>query len=83
MKYVYYFFSIFHKIEKMIVRAGHFGTIAFTHSTFVQKSQILPTLYLFFFARITNLELMLDYGCEAWKDYNDVLQDMVNKLSNR
>lgn len=26
---------------------------------------------------------MLDYGSEAWKDYNDVLQDMVNKLQNR
>ena len=26
---------------------------------------------------------MVDYGCEAWKDYNDVLQDMVNKLQNR
>jgi len=26
---------------------------------------------------------MVDYGCEAWKDYNDVLQVMVNKLQNR
>jgi hypothetical protein len=30
-----------------------------------------------------NLELMVDYGSEAWKDYNDVMQDMVNKLQNR
>ena len=22
---------------------------------------------------------MLDYGCEAWKQYNDVLQDMLSK----
>ena len=40
-------------------------------------------LCLFYLLRITNLELMVDYGCEAWKDYNDVLQDMVNKLQNR
>ena len=33
--------------------------------------------------RIANLELMLDYGCEAWKDYNEVLQDMVNKSQSQ
>jgi pre-mRNA-splicing factor SPF27 len=30
--------------------------------------------------RIANLELMQDYGTEAWKSYNDILQDMTNKL---
>ncbi len=24
-----------------------------------------------------NLELMLDYGCEAWKQYNEVLQHLA------
>ena len=26
---------------------------------------------------------MMDYGCEAWKDYNEVLQVMVARLQNR
>ena len=29
--------------------------------------------------RIANLDLMLEYGCEAWKDYNAVLQDLMAK----
>ena len=29
--------------------------------------------------RIMNLDLMLDYGGESWKVYNEVLQDMLNK----
>ena len=29
--------------------------------------------------RIMNLDLMLDYGGESWKIYNEVLQDMLNK----
>ena len=30
--------------------------------------------------RIANLELMLEFGCEAWKVYNEVLQKMVGQL---
>lgn len=26
---------------------------------------------------------MLDYGCEAWKQYNEVLQDMVNRSQSQ
>ena len=26
-----------------------------------------------------NLDLMLEYGCEAWKQYNDILSDMATK----
>ena len=33
--------------------------------------------------RIANLELMLDYGCESWKQYNEVLQDLVNKSQSQ
>ena len=44
---------------------------------------VIADLCFLYLSRITNLELMVDYGCEAWKDYNDVLQDMVNKLQNR
>ena len=29
--------------------------------------------------RIMNLDLMLDYGGESWKVYNEVLQEMLNK----
>ncbi len=36
-----------------------------------------------FLSRIANLELMTDYGCEAWRVYNEVLQTLVNKLQNR
>lgn len=28
--------------------------------------------------RIANLDLMLEYGCETWKQYNELLQDMAN-----
>ena len=27
-----------------------------------------------------NLDLMLDYGAESWKQYNEVLQDMLNRI---
>ena len=30
--------------------------------------------------RILNLELMLEYGGESWKVYNEVLVDMLNKV---
>ena len=30
--------------------------------------------------RIANLELMQEYGCDAWKIYNEVLQKLVNQL---
>jgi len=30
--------------------------------------------------RILNLELMLEYGGESWKIYNDVLQDLLNRV---
>ena len=30
--------------------------------------------------RIMNLDLMLDYGAESWKQYNEVLQDMLNRI---
>jgi len=29
--------------------------------------------------RIMNLDLMLDYGGESWKQYNDVLQEMLSR----
>lgn len=29
--------------------------------------------------RIANLDLMLDYGCESWKQYNYVLQSMLEE----
>ena len=31
--------------------------------------------------RIMNLDLMLDYGGESWKVYNEVLQDMLTRYS--
>jgi len=33
--------------------------------------------------RIANLELMQDYGCDAWKEYNEILQKLVNQLQER
>jgi len=30
--------------------------------------------------RIANLELMQEYGCDAWKIYNEVLQKLVTQL---
>ena len=33
--------------------------------------------------RIMNLDLMLDYGGESWKLYNEVLQDMLNKTQSQ
>ena len=33
--------------------------------------------------RIMNLDLMLDYGGESWKVYNEVLQDMLNKTQSQ
>ena len=30
-----------------------------------------------------NLDLMLDYGAESWKQYNEVLQDMLNRIQVR
>ena len=30
--------------------------------------------------RIMNLDLMLDYGAESWKQYNEVLQDMLTRM---
>jgi len=30
--------------------------------------------------RIMNLDLMLDYGAESWRLYNEVLQDMLGRL---
>ncbi len=33
--------------------------------------------------RIANLELMLDYGCESWKQYNEVLQQMVRESQSQ
>lgn len=33
--------------------------------------------------RIANLELMVDFGCEAWKQYNDALQQMVSESQAR
>ena len=27
-----------------------------------------------------NLDLMLDYGAESWKQYNEVLQDMLTRI---
>ena len=26
---------------------------------------------------------MQDYGCDAWKEYNDILQQLVNKMQDR
>merc|ERR1719312_2354087 len=33
--------------------------------------------------RIMNLDLMLDYGGESWKVYNEVLQDMLTKTQGQ
>merc|ERR1712156_1148127 len=33
--------------------------------------------------RIANLELMQEYGCDAWKIYNEVLQKLVTQLQER
>ena len=33
--------------------------------------------------RIMNLDLMLDYGGESWKIYNEVLQDMLGKTQGQ
>ena len=33
--------------------------------------------------RIVNLELMQDYGCDAWKSYNEILQKLVNELQEK
>lgn len=33
--------------------------------------------------RITNLELMQDYGCEAWKTSNNVLTNLTNRLQEQ
>eukprot|EP00088_Acartia_fossae_P040982 TRINITY_DN4277_c0_g1_i5.p1 TRINITY_DN4277_c0_g1~~TRINITY_DN4277_c0_g1_i5.p1 ORF type:complete len:226 (-),score=64.57 TRINITY_DN4277_c0_g1_i5:259-936(-) len=33
--------------------------------------------------RILNLELMLEYGGESWKVYNEVLVDMLNKVQTQ
>ncbi len=33
--------------------------------------------------RIVNLELMQDYGCEAWKGYNGILQQLVEELQTK
>merc|ERR1712098_490986 len=33
--------------------------------------------------RIMNLDLMLDYGAESWKQYNDVLQDMLSRMQTQ
>ena len=33
--------------------------------------------------RIMNLDLMLDYGGESWKVYNEVLQDMLAKTQGQ
>ena len=30
--------------------------------------------------RILNLELMLEYGGESWKQYNEILHHMLNRL---
>merc|ERR1719283_826586 len=30
-----------------------------------------------------NLDLMLDYGAESWKQYNDVLQDMLSRMQTQ
>ena len=33
--------------------------------------------------RIMNLDLMLDYGTESWKQYNEVLQDMLTRVQSQ
>lgn len=33
--------------------------------------------------RIVNLELMSDYGSDAWKTYNEILQRLVNQYQER
>jgi len=33
--------------------------------------------------RIMNLDLMLDYGSESWKQYNEVLQEMLTRVQNQ
>ena len=33
--------------------------------------------------RIVNLELMQDYGSDAWKSYNETLQKLVNLLQDK
>jgi len=33
--------------------------------------------------RIMNLDLMLDYGAESWKQYNEVLQDMLTRVQGQ
>lgn len=35
------------------------------------------------FFRIMNLDLMLEYGCEAWKQYNEILSEMATKFQNQ
>ena len=30
-----------------------------------------------------NLDLMLEYGCEAWKQYNDILNEMATKSQSQ
>merc|ERR1712226_780515 len=30
-----------------------------------------------------NLDLMLDYGAESWKQYNEVLQDMLTRVQGQ
>ena len=33
--------------------------------------------------RIVNLELMQDYGSDAWKSYNQIVQKLANELQER
>jgi len=33
--------------------------------------------------RIMNLDLMLDYGAESWRQYNEVLQDMLARIQGQ
>ncbi len=33
--------------------------------------------------RMANLDLMLEYGCESWKQYNEVLQALVKQCQSQ
>merc|ERR1711992_523324 len=33
--------------------------------------------------RILNLDMMLDYGAESWKQYNEVLQELLGRVQQQ
>jgi len=44
---------------------------------------VLVIKFLLYCSRICNLELMVDYGCEAWKSYLEVLVQLVTQAQKQ